>query len=155
MLSHFAVQSKEKVLPLAVWVVIILLLIIAILLSAYYELNIVWDTCFTGADFGMSSENAIIVLVLQMRKLRPERLRNLPKGTQLVGRRSRSRLRKFGFSALVATGHWVKSEVLDACILQSVLSSNCVRGGCDLLTLLFLLWPAQWFAYNFSSVWIS
>lgn len=77
------------------------------------------------------------MLILQMRTLSPERLRKLPKGTQLVGGRSRSKPGKFGFSAFRATGLWIKSEVLDAHILQHVLSYNSVRGGCSLLIQLF------------------
>lgn len=64
--------------------------------------------CFTGVNFGISQRGATIMLILQMR---PERLRNLPKGTQLVGGRSRSKPGKFGFSALMAAGLWLKSEV--------------------------------------------
>lgn len=107
---------------------------------------------FTGVNFGISLRGATIIVILLMKTLSPERLWKLPKGTQLEGGRFRSKPGKFGSRA---TGLWIKSEVLDAHILECVLSHNHVRGGCNLLTLHFSAWPAQWFAYHSPSIQIS
>lgn len=66
--------------------------------------------CLTAVNFATSLRSAILMLILQMRKLRPESLRNLPKGTQLVDGRVRCKARRFGYSAVMTTGLWMASE---------------------------------------------
>lgn len=70
---------------------------IIIINSRYFIECLLWTRhclkCFTRINFRTSLRSAIITLILQMRKLRPERLRNLPKDTQLVDRRARFKLR--------------------------------------------------------------
>ena len=82
--------------------------------------------CSTGVHFATSLGSAILVLILQMRNLKPERSRNLPKGA--VGEKARSKPRLLGSSALMNHGLWVKSERF--WVLDSVLSDYCLHGGC-------------------------
>lgn len=70
--------------------------------------------CFTGIHFATSVTSAIIVLILRMRKLRPERLRNLPK----THSRWKSQVQTQAIWLQCSRDPWAldkKWEVLDSC----------------------------------------